>query len=713
MNNDSNNEQEKIEAGRNTAHNLGKAAATRVGGRVGGAVYDKVAQTKLGQNLENRLGNKIAKTPIVGSANKALNKVGNSALNKNKANRKNYLSFLNRKKQNNTGDSEGGNPEESQTTGESATEEMGNIVQKVKKIILIAKIAAPIVCVLFIILTVAAIISSIADMFGVVNGGLGDGTPATITENKNEQKYYEKLDKLVSSYQKSCGITIDKSYIHSVLIYPTQNYEELFEQEFDLEDIKNESEEVDYKTLTEKIDTVAKLLVSNCTVEYEIGGTAYNNIKNSNFFKDYYKELLKKAKPDVILEDVFNLAELGSTLFSTNWFINDKLTVKLGNCKYENGAYVDKEQIHSVGFSDYIKGVMYGEMGAKYITTENKEFLKAFTIVASSYVLSRSKYQSGDTELWARNGNCWQLSADVNKGSTYVETGDYDTMYPGDVTENKKDYFPPLSQEKMNILNEVFKEVFGTLMISGDGQIKNTQYRHNNAICEGDGECMGQMEAVQDAQSGMTYEEILNKYYKNFTLTNAQEDLYADKVTYNDGGYKNNVVFYKQTDYNDKFCGRTDGATISSSGCGVTAMAIVLSTFVNDTFTPPVVMNEAYGMGSCGTGISGTSTSFFKKSADLHNLEYKSVSKKGDLQSVLDALESGKSLVIAHMGQGTFTSGGHYIVLSRVNDKGQVYVYDPYHDVNVTRRKSGNGWYDFNSIIVKQLGGKFHIITKG
>ena len=138
-------------------------------------------------------------------------------------------------------------------------------------------------------------------------------------------------------------------------------------------------------------------------------------------------------------------------------------------------------------------------------------------------------------------------------------------------------------------------------------------------------------------------------------------------------------------------------------------MSIVLSTLVDKSFDPIAVMEEAYSMKMCGVNIDGTSTSFFKESAKLHNLGYKKVGKRGDLQAVLDALKSGNSLVIAHMGKGTFTQGdGHYIILARVNDKGQVYVYDP----NI---KSRNGWYDFNNVVAAELkgSGSFHIITKG
>ena len=726
MNNDSNKEEVKIEAGRNTAHVVGKAAATKFGGRLGGAAYDKLAETRLGQRLERGIGKNIASSPI-GNINKKLNDSGavdaaskvvdgknknntNNALAKNKANRRNYLSFLNRKTKNNSVQDDGSNSEDGVQEENNETESVSAILKKAKKIKMALTIAIPVIAFLLIIFVLIAIVGYIANMFGIVSTGGGGEWPTAMTDNANEKKYYEKLDSVVKSYRESCGIELNKNYIHTLLIYPTNNYNDFFDQEFSLEDIKNENNSVNYDTLSGKVDTVASLFVNSCNVDYEIDGASYNRIKNSSFFKDYYKDLLKNADADTILTDVFDLAEVGTNLFASSWFINDNLKVNLGNCKYENGKYLDQEVNNTVGFSDYIMGVIYGEMGSSYIIPENKEFLKAFTIAASSYVLSRSGYQSGDTEISARNGNCWQLSADINNGSTYIKDGEFSTMYPGKLDGGT--YFAPLSNDKRQILNEVFNEVFGILMINDEGQIKYASYRNTSTLC-GDNECLGQQDAVRDAQSGMSYQQILNKYYSNFTLTNAQEDLYADNVTYDDGGYtKTEVISYRQTDYKQKFCGRTNG-TISSSGCGVVSMSIVLSTLVDDSYNPVVVMNEAQNFGSCGPGISGTNSSFFKKSAKLHNLGYKAVSKKGNLQSVLDALKSGNSLVIAHMGKGTFTGGGHYLVLSAVRDDGKVYVVDPYHDVNKKKRNSGDGWYDFNSVIVKQLAGSLHIITKG
>lgn len=695
MNNDSKTQAEqKLEAGRNTAHVVGKTAATKFGGKLGGAAYDKVAQTRLGQNLENRLGSKIAQTPVVGNVNKKLNDSGavdaannalgsNKALEKNKANQKrNLASFLNKRKKKNNDNAEQSSGENSSDTdnnleNEEESKEKVSLKKRAKQIKLAIMILGPVIFFLFIILVLIAIVGYIGSLFGVVS--LGSNT--TMTDNKNEQKYYEKLDSVVAKYQKSCGITIDKNYIHTILVYPMSNYDEFFGQDFSLEDIGSSGEDVDYKSITGQVDEVAKLLLKDCSVDYDVDGSSYNRILESSFFKKHYKESLKKADAETILEDVFNLAEVGSSLNDDAWFINDNLKVNLISC--DNGQPSNGDEGNStISFSEYIMGVVYEELkNTNGINTSNKEFLKAQIIATISSTLAKSGYQSGDAMITVQNGDCWQVFHDTS-------------LIPSNT---------------QSLFKEVFDDVFGTIMVNTDGTIKEPQYRDNS--CGTD--CMGQQNGIIDAQNGMNYKQILQKYYSDFTLSNAKEGIYADNVSYSDGGYNDEVIYYNQNDYdNVTFCGRTSNTsrpgTIKSSGCGTTAMSIVLSTLVDKSLDPVAVMEEAYGMKSCGVNISGTSTSFFKKSAKAHDLGYKAVGKKGDLQAVLNALKSGNSLVIAHMGNGTFTKSGHYIVLARVNENGKVYVYDP-------NKSSRNGWYDFEKIIVAELKriGKFHIITKG
>ena len=432
----------------------------------------------------------------------------------------------------------------------------------------------------------------------------------------------------------------------------------------------------------------------------------------------YYEDMLKESTADEILDEVFSLAEFATEMTSNDWYINDNLKVNLITCESGGGTTLNQGSIYSsqIGFSEYIMGVINGEIVGS-ISEDTIEFVKAHIIISSSYALSKAGYQLGYTEITVGSGTCWQAYCDYKEGCHQVKEYDSITTDYTGPDANGNYHIGKIDDKNKAILIDAMEEVFGMLILDNSGNIMETRYSNNS--CPADLQyCMEQVDGANDARNGMTYEEIISKYYGNVTITNAEEDLYAD-VEYEEGGYNENVTFYDQNDYGDvDFCGRTQDSkrpgTIKSSGCGTTAMSIILSTLVDKTFTPPVVMEEAYGLGSCGVNISGTSTSFFQKSAKLHNLDYKSVGKKGNLQLVLDALKSGNSLVIAHMGQGTFTGSGHYIVLSRVNEQGQVYVYDPYHAVNVIKRKSGNGWYDFNSVIVKQLNenGKFHIITK-
>jgi hypothetical protein len=62
------------------------------------------------------------------------------------------------------------------------------------------------------------------------------------------------------------------------------------------------------------------------------------------------------------------------------------------------------------------------------------------------------------------------------------------------------------------------------------------------------------------------------------------------------------------------------------------------------------------------------------------------------------------------MHNGKFTSKGHYIVLGGVDpETKKVYVYDPNNRSNKSNRNTGNGWYSFNDVIVKEAW-NFYIV---
>lgn len=639
-----------------------------------------------------------------------INKGNSSIINKLK--RKNKpISLLNRNKNKKSNNSEENNSEDNNSEDNNINENVnsGNsvddVIVKAKRTVLIIKISIIAIVIIAIVVFLIAIVSFFGTIFGISDDFSNLGSTSSLDPTseyyKEKEKYYENLNKAAEMYSESCNIYLNRAYIHAVLSYVWI----VTDSELD--------EKKQYQVMADNVDDVASLMVTNCIVDYEINGAFYNNLKSSSFFKKYYGEALEYIDDESLLKEIFEYAKTGIELSKLgSGYISDNLKVTMGTCERPyNKKLVNEGSGYSstIGFSDYLKGVIYGEITGS-IKTNYIEFLKAHVIAATSVVLSNAKYQSGDEEIWVHNGTCWQVSCDINEGCTLCKD-----LNPNSITaltgnnracNNTNRRVPPIPDDKRQILDKVFDEVYGIVMLNNDGSIKEAQYRDKLETCGSVSECMGQIEAARDANMGMSYQEILEKYYSNFTLTSMAEDSYAGDVNYDDGGFTEKVVYYDQTAYNDRFCGLN--RTIKTDGCGVTSMAMILSTFIDKSYTPPVVMQEAYSQGAgkyCGGGVIGTNASFFKFSAKKHGLGYSAVSKSGNKQTVIDALKSGKSLVIAHMGQGTFTNGGHYIVLSKINEKGQVYVLDSNH----SRR---TGWHDFDKVVTKQLKGSFHIITK-
>lgn len=153
--------------------------------------------------------------------------------------------------------------------------------------------------------------------------------------------------------------------------------------------------------------------------------------------------------------------------------------------------------------------------------------------------------------------------------------------------------------------------------------------------------------------------------YLEFITTNPNDGSQAPPSYPNTGMM---IPHYFQTDYKNIPYG--DG-TISSSGCAPTSLAMVLSYLTKKTITPITVV-EFTGDKYYVPGV-GSSWDIFSACANNWGVSCSSIGK--NRQAVIDALESGRP-VIASMGPGTFTKGGHLIVLRGVTD-GCFLVNDP------------------------------------
>lgn len=110
------------------------------------------------------------------------------------------------------------------------------------------------------------------------------------------------------------------------------------------------------------------------------------------------------------------------------------------------------------------------------------------------------------------------------------------------------------------------------------------------------------------------------------------------------------TVYTKNNTYNKK-------QTIKNSGCGPTAMADVVATWWDSKVTPATLAKMSVEHGY-RTENSGTSAGFFKYIAEKYKAsKYIQTTSYATAEK---ALKEG-ALIVANMGKGLFTKGGHYI----------------------------------------------------
>lgn len=112
--------------------------------------------------------------------------------------------------------------------------------------------------------------------------------------------------------------------------------------------------------------------------------------------------------------------------------------------------------------------------------------------------------------------------------------------------------------------------------------------------------------------------------------------------------------------------------TIKSSGCGPTAMADIVATLIDSEVTP-VTLAELSLKWGCRTCSDGTAWSFFPKIADYYG--FSQYVKSSTLATLKSCLDSG-GYIVASMGKGYWTSGGHFICVWKYDDK-YIFANDP------------------------------------
>lgn len=160
------------------------------------------------------------------------------------------------------------------------------------------------------------------------------------------------------------------------------------------------------------------------------------------------------------------------------------------------------------------------------------------------------------------------------------------------------------------------------------------------------------------------------------TLTPAVDPPAAQLVTVDGQEYLTGngipTVYYNQKD--SQWADQPYGSdNIGVYGCGPVAMSMVVSTMTDTAMDPTAMAQWAADNGYWASG-AGTYHSFIQGAATAFGLQATACPRTA--QDLEEALLAG-NLLVALMGPGHFTDGGHFIVLRGITLSGQVVVADP------------------------------------
>ena len=376
---------------------------------------------------------------------------------------------------------------------------------------------------------------------------------------------------------------------------------------------------------------------------------------------------------------------------------------------------------------EYVAGVLKAEVG---VYSAYPEYLKAQAIAIRSFVVAS---KSGGTSCNVGNSESFQVFTEIDSSSEYdqkfltaaQETSGMVVSRNGEVALTQYMSYPNSNYSydvngKWNVTLQKYNDDPSTewtwVGTESKDSIQNKLGYIAGGVSLGSSHHYGMSQTVGAwlGHEGYSYDEIIDIFYgtDDSGLSVLTDGEYTANIEYVDSEF-GTIWYYNQGDYDNyyyssnvtvpEYDGKT--ATIASHGCGPTSLAIVLSSFTNTEINPMTVTQLTCQAGGCTDG--GTYFSTLEVIAKKYGYKTQFVSKYGDVSKVTNALASGNSLVIALMGPGTFTRGGHYIVLTGTRSDGKVSVADP-----ASRTRTQTKWFSFNLVVEEAKDSGFLIITK-
>lgn len=125
------------------------------------------------------------------------------------------------------------------------------------------------------------------------------------------------------------------------------------------------------------------------------------------------------------------------------------------------------------------------------------------------------------------------------------------------------------------------------------------------------------------------------------------------------------MPLYNQMDYPNV---RYGSGTIASSGCGITALAMVATCMTGHTYYPDQLA-DYFG------GYNASNVDRLLYASDQLQLPWHKVE---NWHKALAELKEGKLAIILVNGRSSFTDGQHFLVATGVTEEGRVWIQDPY-----------------------------------
>ena len=178
---------------------------------------------------------------------------------------------------------------------------------------------------------------------------------------------------------------------------------------------------------------------------------------------------------------------------------------------------------------------------------------------------------------------------------------------------------------------------------------------------------------------GIGQEKVKDKdgYFTTFTTVDKYKKTYIEYKQNGDSSWSNNEYW---------------GGTMAENGCGITALAIILSGY-GKNYTPEDLREMYYPVMDYEKFSNELSSKFGIKNSDFY---YDSVHLLDE--SIIEHLQSNRPIIVCVWNNPTdnrWTTASHYLVLLAADNNNMVYVSNPN---GLENNSKSSGWYNIDEV---------------